>query len=79
MPNPAAIEEDGRDKPLDREELLDPMRHPVLDVEVAGRLVNLSRPSAYRAAAKGELPTIRMGRRLVVPTAALRKLIGLDV
>ncbi len=63
---------------LDLDDLLDPMRHPTLDVEIAGRVLNLSRPSAYRAVQSGQLPAIRMGRRLVVPTAALRRLIGLD-
>lgn len=47
-----------------------------LTVEEAGRLLGLSRPSAYEAASRGDLPTIRIGRRLLVPKAALEKMLG---
>jgi len=40
--------------------------------------MGLSRQSAYDAAARGDLPTLRVGRRLLVPTAALRRLLALD-
>jgi hypothetical protein len=32
----------------------------------------------YAAAASGEIPTIRVGRRYLVPTAALRRMLRLD-
>ena len=44
----------------------------------AGRILGLSKGSAYEAAKHGEIPTIRIGRRLVVPTAALRRMLQLD-
>lgn len=40
-----------------------------LPVEEAAELLDLSRSSAYRAVARGEIPTIRLGRRLLVPSA----------
>lgn len=49
-----------------------------LTVEQAGRLLGISRGAAYRAAAAGELPTIRFGRRILVPTARLLRLLGVD-
>ncbi len=49
-----------------------------LTVEEAGRLLGLSRSSAYRAAARGELPTVRFGRRLIVPTGRLLAMLGLE-
>lgn len=52
---------------------------PVLTVKRAGELLGLGRGSAYRAAARGELPTLRFGRRLVVPTAKLLGLLGFDL
>jgi len=52
---------------------------PTLTVEQAGELLGLSRSAAYRAAATGDLPTIRFGRRLYVPTARLCVLIGLPL
>lgn len=36
-------------------------------VPVAGALLGLSRNSAYTAAQKGEIPTIRIGGKLLVP------------
>lgn len=48
-----------------------------MTIEEAGGLLGLSRSSAYRAAARGELLTLRFGRRLVVPTARLLAMLGL--
>jgi excisionase family DNA binding protein len=48
-----------------------------LTVEEAGQLLGISRGAAYRAAACGQIPTIRLGRRLLVPTARLHQLLGL--
>jgi hypothetical protein len=42
-------------------------------------LLGISRSAGYRAAAAGDLPTIRLGRRLYVPTARLCALIGLPL
>lgn len=44
--------------------------------EVA-ELLGVSRSAGYRAVARGEIPTIRIGRRLLVPTAKLYTLLGL--
>lgn len=49
-----------------------------LSVEEAGRLLGISRGLAYEAARRGELPTIRLGRRLLVPRARLLELVGTD-
>lgn len=43
--------------------------------EVATRL-GVSRTSAYRWAKDGTLPTIRLGRRLLVPRAALEAMLN---
>lgn len=40
-------------------------------VEEAGDLMGVSRGSAYAAARRGDLPTLNLGRRIVVPTHAL--------
>jgi excisionase family DNA binding protein len=48
-----------------------------MTVEQAGRLLGISRGAAYRAAARGQIPTIRLGRRLLVPTARLHQLLGI--
>jgi excisionase family DNA binding protein len=48
----------------------------VLTVEEAGRALGLSRGSAYLAANSGALPTVRIGRRLLVPKVALQALLA---
>ena len=45
-------------------------------VPEAGKVLGLSRNAAYDAAKRGEIPTLKFGKRLVVPTAALRKMLG---
>lgn len=47
-----------------------------LTVEEAARLLGISRSLAYEAARSGELPTVRIGRRLLVPTSALDRLLS---
>jgi excisionase family DNA binding protein len=50
----------------------------VVSVAEAGRLLGVSRAFAYELAARGELPTIRLGRRIVVPKVALLAMVGLS-
>ena len=56
--------------------LPNPSEEPTVTVERAGQVLGISRGSAYEAARTGELPTIRLGRRLVVPTARLLEMLG---
>lgn len=44
----------------------------------AGKACGLGRAAAYEAVRRGDIPSIRFGGRLVVPTAALRRMLGLD-
>lgn len=46
-----------------------PLSQPTLTIEQAAEILQISRGSAYAAAREGTIPTIRVGRRLVVPTA----------
>ena len=47
-------------------------------VEEAGRRIGISRPLAYRAVREGLIPSIRIGRRLLVPKAALERLLACE-
>lgn len=58
--------------------LPNPYTVPVVSVEVAGQLLGMSRAAAYRAADRGEIPTIRLGGRWV-PVGALYALLCLPV
>lgn len=46
-----------------------------VSVEEAGRILGISRGAAYAHANDGTIPTIRLGKRLLVPKAALDKLL----
>jgi excisionase family DNA binding protein len=48
----------------------------VLTVEEAGRMLRLSRSSMYSAIARNEIPAIRLGRRLLIPRAALYRMLS---
>jgi hypothetical protein len=57
----------------------DPLERPTLDLwPETGTVLGLSRSATYAAAARGDIPTIRFGRRILVSTAQLRRLLGLD-
>lgn len=47
----------------------------VLRVPEAGELLGISRAQAYLMVKRGVLPIIRLGRRIVIPTAALNRLL----
>jgi excisionase family DNA binding protein len=57
---------------------VDWQRRPTVPVDVAAELLGISRASAFRAVHRGQLPSIRLGRRIVIPTAGLLALLGID-
>lgn len=46
-----------------------------ITVEEAGRILGISRGLAYQMAREGRIPTIRFGKRLVVPKWAIERLL----
>jgi len=46
-----------------------------LTIPEAARILGISRSTAYELARTGELPVLRLGRRLVIPTRALNRLL----
>jgi excisionase family DNA binding protein len=50
----------------------------VLTIPEAARVLRVSRGVAYEAARTGEIPTVRIGRRILVPTSRLLALIDGD-
>ncbi len=54
-------------------------RRLTVSVETAGRILGISRGSAYQAARNGELPgVLRIGCRYLVSVAALHKALQID-
>lgn len=53
--------------------------HPlVLTVEQAGEILGIGRSTAYELVRAGELKSIRLRRRIVVPVARIAELLGVD-
>lgn len=50
------------------------------DVPTAGAILGLGRDEAYRAVKRGTFPVevVRVGRRIVVPTVPLLRLLGIE-
>lgn len=49
---------------------------PTVSVEEAAAVLGISRSAAYRAVRKGEIPSVRVGRRLLVPSQRLLAMLG---
>lgn len=64
--------------PITSERLAELLRMPVITVPEAGLILGISRTTAFEAARRGEIPTIRVGRSLKVPTAKLRAILGME-
>jgi excisionase family DNA binding protein len=50
-------------------------RPRTLSVEETAKELGISRNTAYEAARRGEIPTIQIGRRLLVPRIALERML----
>jgi excisionase family DNA binding protein len=47
----------------------------VLTVSEVAQMLGLSRNSAYQGVMKGEIPSVRVGKRILVPRIALEKML----
>ena len=52
------------------------MERLTVNIEEAAAILGISRNGAYSAAREGTLPTIRIGKRLLVPKGALDRLLA---
>lgn len=61
------------------QELQELLSRPTADVDDVGRVCfGLSRNGSYEAAKRGDFATIRVGRLLKVPTAPLKRQLGIE-
>jgi excisionase family DNA binding protein len=51
------------------------MNKPTCSVDDAARVLGIGRGPAYKAINRGEIRSIRIGGRVLVPTSALRELL----
>ena len=52
------------------------MDRSTLSLPEAANALGIARSSAYEAARRGEIPTIRIGKRILVPVVALEKMLA---
>jgi excisionase family DNA binding protein len=55
---------------------MDTNRRLTLSVTEAAQVLGISRALAYELVAQGELPSLQFGRRLVVPSRAIERLLA---
>ena len=48
----------------------------VYTVEEAAKLLGISRPTAFQGVERGEIPHIRVGRRILIPKASLDRMLA---
>jgi excisionase family DNA binding protein len=48
----------------------------VISVDAAAQILGISRNLAYQMAREGNLPTLRLGRKLAVPVSRLAQMLG---
>ncbi|MER9456986.1 MULTISPECIES: hypothetical protein [unclassified Mesorhizobium] len=59
--------------------LEDALNRPTLSVPIAGAVFyGLSRNGSYEAAKRGDIPTIRIGKKIMVPVAPIAIKLGLQ-
>lgn len=51
---------------------------PTVSVEEAVEILDIGRGTAFAAAKRGELKVLKFGRRMVVPTRELERMLGMD-
>lgn len=51
-------------------------KRATITVEEAAELLGIGRSNAYQSVRDGSIPSIRLGKRIVVPMAALKRLLN---
>lgn len=55
------------------------MNRATYTIDEVAEILGIGRSSAYQAAQTGEIPTIKVGRRLLVPKVALEHMLDLAI
>lgn len=58
---------------------LDDNLPPILTVEQTAKILGISRGLAFAAVRNGEIPHVRIGRRILVPRDRLRQMLGINL
>jgi excisionase family DNA binding protein len=72
LPTPATTLPEVRVAPVD----VDLPDRPTFSVKETARLLGVSRDVVYDCAQSGQIPALRLGRRLIVPRTALARMLN---
>ena len=64
-------------QPLPRPASVDLPDKPMFSVEEAAKLLGVGRSTAYQCARNGQIPALRLGSRLLIPKAAMERLLSI--
>ena len=56
------------------------LKHPdsvTLSIDEAAAMLGINRATAYKGARNGQLPAIRVGKKYLIPVAAIHKMLGI--
>jgi hypothetical protein len=67
----------GASQMLTQEQRAEILAGATTTVPLAGKVLGVGLSRAYQSARIGEIPTVRLGRKMVVPVPKLREMLGL--
>lgn len=65
-------------EPVSDEELLELKSRATIDVATAARIACVGRSTMFKAVHAGQVHSVRLGARLLIPTAPFLRQLGLD-
>jgi excisionase family DNA binding protein len=74
--SPGGVTQHYRIKMMSQKSTASGLEGRVKTLDEVAVILRIARGSAYEAAKRGEIPTIRIGRRLLVPSDALERLLS---
>jgi excisionase family DNA binding protein len=63
---------------MDTRTHIGPLTWPTMSVKETARLLGISPEAGYDAVRRGDLPSLRIGRKILIPTAKLAAMLGID-
>jgi excisionase family DNA binding protein len=54
------------------------LMRPTLTPKEVSRIVRMSRNGTYEAIKRGDIASVRIGKRILVPSVAIRKMLGME-
>jgi hypothetical protein len=63
---------------FEKDEIVEILARPAITPAEALKVIPLSRNGLYEAIRRGDIATIKIGKKILVPTGPLRRLLGIE-